>query len=39
VPALHIIGGGDATREDAERHCLQALAFTLEGDPAGFDVS
>jgi hypothetical protein len=37
VPALHINGGGTATREDAERECLDAIAFALEGDPAEFD--
>jgi hypothetical protein len=37
VPALHINGGGTATREDAERQCLDAIAFALEGDPRDFD--
>ena len=37
VPALHINGGGAATREDAERQCLDAIAFALEGDPSEFD--
>jgi hypothetical protein len=37
VPALHIIGGGAATREEAERQCLEAIAFALEGDPAEYD--
>ena len=37
VPALHINGGGTATRADAERECLAAIAFALEGDPAEFD--
>ena len=37
VPALHINGGGVATREDAERQCLEAIAFALEGDPSDFD--
>jgi hypothetical protein len=32
VPALHINGGGTATREDAERECLSAIDFALEGD-------
>ena len=35
VPALHINGGGTVTREDAQRECLDAIAFALEGDPAG----
>ena len=30
VPGLHIVGGGDKTREEAERHCLDAVGFTLE---------
>ena len=33
VPALHINGGGMATRADAERESLSAIAFALEGDP------
>jgi hypothetical protein len=33
VPALHINGGGTQTRADAERECLSAIAFALEGDP------
>ncbi|MDN5930321.1 MAG: hypothetical protein L0I24_04550 [Pseudonocardia sp.] len=37
VPALHIIGGGTPSRSDAERECLQAIAFALEGDPTEFD--
>ena len=37
VPALHINGGGTVTREDAERECLDAIAFALEGDPDEFD--
>ncbi len=39
VPALHINGGGTATREDAERESLSAIAFALEGDPGEFDPS
>ncbi len=38
VPALRIIGGGDRTREDAERHCLDAISFALEGDPREYDA-
>jgi len=30
VPGLHVVGGGDPTREDAEQHCMDAIAFTLE---------
>jgi hypothetical protein len=26
-----------ATREDAQRECLDAIAFALEGDPSEFD--
>lgn len=37
VPALHINGGGCATRVEAERACLAAIAFALEGDPAEYD--
>lgn len=39
VPALNINGGGTATREDAERESLSAIAFALEGDPRDFDPS
>ena len=37
VPALHINGGGTPTREGAERECLSAIAFALEGDPRDYD--
>ena len=37
VPALHINGGGTATREDAQLECLDAIAFALEGDPSEYD--
>jgi hypothetical protein len=37
VPALHINGGGTSTRVDAERECLSASAFALEGDPREYD--
>jgi hypothetical protein len=37
VPALHINGGGTTTRADAERDCLSAIAFALEGDPRDYD--
>lgn len=37
VPALHIIGGGDLTREKAEQHCMEAISFALEGDPSEYD--
>jgi hypothetical protein len=37
VPALHLVGGGTPTRADAERACLDAIAFALEGDPADYD--
>ena len=30
VPGLHVVGGGDPTRQEAERHCLEAIGFTLE---------
>jgi hypothetical protein len=35
VPALHINGGGTETRSEAERQCLSAITFALEGDPPG----
>ena len=38
VPALRINGGGTSTREDAERDCLSAIAFALEGDPRDYDT-
>jgi hypothetical protein len=37
VPALHINGGGTSTRAEAERECLSAIEFALEGDPQEFD--
>lgn len=37
VPALHINGGGAATREDAERDCIAAIMFALQGDPRDYD--
>jgi hypothetical protein len=37
VPALGIIGGGTATRADAERDCLAAITFALQGDPQDYD--
>jgi hypothetical protein len=37
VPALHINGGGTASRQDAESACLAAIAFALEGDPRDYD--
>jgi hypothetical protein len=38
VPALHVNGGGTATRGEAERDCLAAIAFALEGDPRDYHV-
>jgi hypothetical protein len=38
VPALHINGGGTGTREEAERDCLAAIAFALQGDPRDYDT-
>ena len=38
VPALHINGGGTVTRADAQRECLSAIAFALEGDPRDYDA-
>ncbi len=37
VPALRINGGGAAGREDAERDCMDAISFTLQGDPNDYD--
>ncbi len=37
VPALHINGGGTATREEAERDCLAAINFALQGVPRDYD--
>lgn len=39
VPALHINGGGAATRADAERESLAAITFALQGDPRDYDPS
>ena len=39
VPALHINGGGTATREEAERECMDAIDFALRGDPSDYDSS
>lgn len=38
VPALHINGGGTPTREEAERECMDAVAFALQGDPTDYDA-
>ena len=37
VPALHINGGATASRAEAERECLSAIAFALEGNPEDYD--
>jgi len=37
VPVLHINGGGTPTREDAQRECMDAIEFALEGDPNDYD--
>jgi hypothetical protein len=39
VPALHINGGGTATRDEARRDCLTAIEFALQGDPSDYDGS
>ena len=39
VPALHINGGGTATREEAERDSRAAIEFALQGDPRDYDTS
>lgn len=38
VLALHINGGGTPTRADAERECMTAITFALEGDPRDYDA-
>lgn len=38
VPALHINGGGAASREQAEAEAMEAIAFVLQGDPQDYDV-
>ena len=38
VPALHIDGGGTATREGAEQDCLAAINFALQGNPRDYDT-
>ena len=38
APALHINGGGTATREEAEQDCLAAINFALQGDPRDYDT-
>jgi hypothetical protein len=38
VPALHINGGGTATREEAEQDCLAAISFALQGDAHDYDT-
>jgi hypothetical protein len=38
VPALHINGGGTATREEAEQDCLAAISFALQGGPRDYDT-
>ncbi|MGH3612202.1 MAG: hypothetical protein ACRDRK_06250 [Pseudonocardia sp.] len=37
VPALHINGGGSTSRSEAERACIDAITFALEGDPGDYD--
>lgn len=37
VPALHINGGGAVSREGAERDCIDAISFALQGDPNDYD--
>ncbi len=39
MPVLHINGGSTATREEAERECLAAIEFALQGDPRDYDSS
>lgn len=37
VPVLRIVGGGTPDRAEAERLCVEAVEFALEGDPAEYD--
>ena len=37
MPALHINSSGTVTREDAQRECMDAIEFALEGDPSEYD--
>ncbi len=37
VPALTIVGGGDATRAEAEEHAREAILFTLADDTRDHD--
>ncbi|MGH3913533.1 MAG: hypothetical protein ACRDTC_08995 [Pseudonocardiaceae bacterium] len=37
MPPLHINGGGTTSREDAERECIEAISFALQGDPNDYD--
>jgi hypothetical protein len=30
VPALHVAGGGNRSREEVEKHCMSAIQFRLE---------
>jgi hypothetical protein len=36
-PALNIIGGGQATRQEAERACLDAIEYALQGNANDYD--
>jgi len=38
VPALHINGGGSATRREAQDECMAAISFALQGDPHDYDT-
>lgn len=35
VPELHIVGGGQATPDEARDAAAQAIAFALESEPDG----
>ena len=37
VPALRIVGGGCATREEAERHALDAVEFALQSQDVALE--
>ncbi len=38
IPEPHIIGGGTASRAEAQSECLSAVSFAFQGDPSEFDT-
>lgn len=39
VPVQRILGGGVQARDEAQRECLAAIEFALEGDPNDYDTT